>query len=118
MVATGRNMSVDAVEAIAQGRIWTGVKAKEIGLVDEIGGIDEAMKGAMEMAGLKSYTVVEYPEQKSSILDEVILSLTEETKAQMQAEQLGILYPHYLAIKDLMGRPVMQARLPYEIMIR
>ena len=118
MVATGRNMTVDQVEAIAQGRIWTGVKAKEIGLVDEIGGIDEAIKGAKEKAGLKSYTIVEFPEQESTIIDDIILSLTEETKAKVQAEQLGVLYPHYLAVKDLINRPVMQTRIPYNITIK
>ena len=76
-------------------------------MVDEIGGIDEAIKGAKEKAGLKSYTIVEYPEQESTIIDDIILSLTEETKAKVQAEQLGILYPHYLAVKDLINRPVM-----------
>ena len=44
--------------------------------------------------------------------------LTEETKAKVQAEQLGILYPHYLAVKDLINRPVMQARIPYAITIK
>lgn len=118
MVAAGRNMSVDAVENIAQGRIWTGVTAKEIGLVDEIGGIDEAIAGAMQLAGIKTYNIVEYPEQKSSVLDNVVLSLTQETATQMQAQQLGILYPHYLTLKELLNRPVMQARMPYELVIQ
>jgi protease IV len=118
MVANGRNMSVEQVEAIAQGRIWTGVTAKEIGLVDALGGIDEAIVGAKDLVGLKSYSIVEFPEQKASILDNVILSLTEETKAKVQAEQLGVLYPHYLAVKDLMGRPVTQARMFYDLSIK
>jgi protease IV len=118
MVATGRNMSLENVEAIAQGRIWTGVKAKEIGLVDEIGGIDEAIAGAVKLAGIKTFSIAEFPEQKESVLDDIILSLTEETTAQMQAEQLGILYPHYLSLKELMYRPVMQARMPYELIIK
>lgn len=118
MVATGRNMSLENVEAIAQGRIWTGTKAKEIGLVDEIGGIDEAIAGAVKLAGIKSFSIAEFPEQKASVLDDIILNLTEETTAQMQAEQLGILYPHYLSLKELMYRPVMQARMPYELIIK
>ncbi len=118
MVATGRNMSVENVEAIAQGRIWIGTKAKEIGLVDEIGGIDEAIAGAVKLAGIKTYSIAEFPEQKASVLDDIVLSLTEKTAAQMQAEQLGILYPHYLTLKELMYRQVMQARMPYELIIQ
>ncbi len=118
MVATGRNMTVEQVEEIAQGRIWIGAKAKEIGLVDEIGGIDEAIKGAAELAGLKAYEVSEYPKQKPSILDGIITNLTEETAASVKAEQLGILYPHYIAVTELLNRPVIQAKLPYEVVIK
>ena len=118
MVATGRNMTVEQVEEIAQGRIWIGAKAKEIGLVDEIGGIDEAIKGAVELSGLKAYEISEYPKQKPSILDGIITNLTEETAASVKAEQLGILYPHYVAVTELLNRPVIQAKLPYEVVIK
>lgn len=118
MVAAGRNMTVEQVEEIAQGRIWIGAKAKEIGLVDEIGGIDEAIKGAVELSGLKAYEISEYPKQKPSILDGIITNLTEETAASVKAEQLGILYPHYVAVTELLNRPVIQAKLPYEVVIK
>jgi len=118
MVANGRNMTVEQVEEIAQGRIWIGAKAKEIGLVDEIGGIDEAIKGAAELSGLKAYDITEYPKQKPSILDGIITNLTEETEASLKAEQLGILYPHYIAVTELLNRPVIQAKLPYELVIK
>ena len=118
MVAAGRNMTVEQVEEIAQGRIWIGAKAKEIGLVDEIGGIDEAIKGAVELSGLKAYEISEYPKQKHSILDGIITNLTEETAASVKAEQLGILYPHYVAVTELLNRPVIQAKLPYEVVIK
>lgn len=117
MVATGRNMTVEQVEEIAQGRIWIGAKAKEIGLVDEIGGIDEAIKGAQELVGLKEFEIVEFPEQKESVLDNIISGLTEETETKIQSEKLGILYPHFKAVKDLVERPVMQMRIPYDIVI-
>lgn len=118
MVAEGRHMSVDQVEAIAQGRIWIGAKAKEIGLVDEIGGIDEAVQGAKKLAGISAYEVVEYPKQKESMLENVITSLTEETKAKVTAQQLGVLYPEYKSAIELLDRPVMQARLPYALEIK
>ncbi len=118
MVADGRKMTVEQVEEIAQGRIWIGAKAKEIGLVDEIGGIDEAISGAKEMAGLKEYQIVEYPKQKESVLENVILSLTEETKTKMELQQLNILYPHYKTLMELLDRPVIQARMPFELTIK
>ncbi len=117
MVANGRKMPIEKVEEIAQGRIWIGEDAKSIGLVDEIGGIDEAIKGAAELAGMKTWFIREFPEQKESILDQVVQNITQETKVQMQAEQLGILYPHYINLKQLLERPVMQARMPYELEI-
>lgn len=117
MVANGRKMPIEKVEEIAQGRIWIGEDAKSIGLVDEIGGIDEAIKGAATLAGMKTWFIREFPEQKESILDQVVQNITQETKVQMQAEQLGILYPHYINLKQLLERPVMQARMPYELEI-
>ena len=118
MVADGRHMTVDQIEAIAQGRIWIGVKAKEIGLVDEIGGIDEAIAGAKELAGLKEYKIVEFPKQEETMLESVITGLTDETEAKIKSEQLGILYPHYQAVEQLLDRPVIQARLPYDLIVK
>jgi protease-4 len=118
MVATGRKLSVEQVEEIAQGRIWIGEEAKKIGLVDEIGGIDEAIAAAAELAGMKKYDTREFPEQKESILDQVLVNLTEETKMQMQAQELGFLYPHYRDMKQLLERPVMQAKMPYLLEIK
>lgn len=118
MVAEGRHMTVDQIEAIAQGRIWIGAKAKEIGLVDEIGGIDEALNGAKELAGLKEYKIVEFPKQEETIFESVITSLTDETEAKIKSEQLGILYPHYKSVEQLLQRPVIQARLPYDLIVK
>ena len=61
--AEGREMSKEALCRVAEGRVWTGEMAKELGLVDQIGGIDEAVKAAAEKAGLKEYTRATYPKQ-------------------------------------------------------
>lgn len=61
--AEGREMSKEALCRVAEGRVWTGEMAKELGLVDQIGGIDEAVKAAAEKAGLKEYTQATYPKQ-------------------------------------------------------
>ncbi len=63
-VAEGRRMTFEQVDAIAQGRIWSGIQAKEIGLVDELGGLDVALKIASEKAGIKNYKIIEYPHTK------------------------------------------------------
>ncbi len=64
-VATGRDMDFDAVEAVAQGRVWTGAQALERGLVDELGGLDVAVGKAAELAGIEDYGVVTYPARKT-----------------------------------------------------
>ena len=56
-------MSEDAIRQVAEGRVWTGATAKELGLVDQLGGINEALKAASEKAGLEHYTVADYPEE-------------------------------------------------------
>lgn len=58
IVAEGREMDSDIVNSIAQGRVWDGAKAKEIGLVDELGGLDESIQAAAKLAGLKEYIAV------------------------------------------------------------
>ena len=65
-VAEGRHMTFDAVHQIARGRVWTGIDAKAIGLVDTLGGLDLALRIAAEKAGIDSYTVKDYPLEKST----------------------------------------------------
>ena len=65
-VAEGRHMTYDAVHQIARGRVWTGADAKEIGLVDTLGGLDLALRIAAEKAGITDYSVKEYPLEKST----------------------------------------------------
>lgn len=64
-VAEGRNMSVEAVDEIAQGRVWSGIDAQRIGLVDELGGLDDAIVAAAEIAGLQTYGIRKYPKYQS-----------------------------------------------------
>ena len=65
--AEGRHMTKEAIEKIAEGRVWTGETAKELGLVDELGGIDKALDIAVAKAGIEGYTVVSYPEKQPSM---------------------------------------------------
>lgn len=75
-VADGRGMTKEAVHEIAQGRVWTGMKGKEIGLVDVIGGLDDAVAIASSKAGLEDYKIVEYPYIKKEPLEEFIKEFT------------------------------------------
>ena len=66
-VSDGRNMTMEAVDSVAQGRVWLGETALEIGLVDELGGLEDAIKAAATSASLSedNYKVVGYPRTKS-----------------------------------------------------
>ncbi len=71
-VSKGRKLSIDSTKEIAQGRVWTGRKAKEIGLVDEIGDLNRAISIAAEKAGLKKYKTVEYPYIKEDFINTIL----------------------------------------------
>ena len=87
-VAEGRGMDPQRVEEIAQGRVWSGAEAKNLGLVDELGGLDVAIKFAAEKAGLGSnYRLVEYPRQKELI--EAIQEFFDETTKRHARSGLG-----------------------------
>ncbi len=117
-VADGRRLSVDAVEEIAQGRVWLGNDALGIKLVDAIGSMDDAVKKAAQLAKLSEYKTIGYPEptdwftqlldmtSKSSYLDE-----------QMRAT-LGEYYEPFRYVKNINKQNAIQARLPYFITIK
>lgn len=118
MVADGRGLTMEQVEEIAQGRIWLGSTAKQIGLVDALGGIDEALAGAAEMVGLSSYKIKEYPEYEPSLFESLLMTMGEETEVSALQSKLGPLYTHYKTLAELSERPSIQARLPYIITIK
>lgn len=114
-VSDGRGMSRDEVHAIAQGRVWTGKKAKEIGLVDALGDLDQSVEIAANMANLEEYRVVEYPQTKDAMqqfLDKFMKIEDVRTRSMLKKE-LGSLYPQYQFIKELQSSNGMQTRLPF-----
>ena len=115
--AEGRNMSKDSLALYAEGRVWTGNQAKEIGLVDELGGIEKAIEMAAEMANLgKSYVVFEYPKLRTRF-DELLNPQKEELVARTMKEYLGESYEMFMLLKDIKEQDYIQARLPYELNI-
>lgn len=125
-VAEGRDMSVADVHEIAQGRVWTGEAATGIGLVDAIGGLDEAIAMAARRIGIEDYAIAQYPRVKKPI-DELISQLTgaEDEKPQVSLnvsrlllkEQLGEFYPIYEQMQRARDMKGIQMRLPFELTI-
>ena len=112
-VAEGRKMTKANVDSIGQGRVWSGTDAKKIGLIDEFGGLTQAVNVAAEMAKLKSYRLMSLPEQKDpyqQIIDE-IFGNSPESRIQ---NLLGEDFKYYKVIKDLREMKGIQARMLYE----
>jgi protease-4 len=116
-VASGRDMKFEDVDNIGQGRVWNGQKARTIGLVDEMGGLKDAVKGAAALAGIDKYKVRELPELEDPYT-RLLSQLSGEVSMRFLKKELGESYLYYkrlTEIKDLSG---IQARLPYFIDIK
>lgn len=120
LVADGRNMKVEKVDSLGQGRVWTGRDALAHGLVDRIGGLEEAIEYAASMAGTTSYEVEAYP-QPLSMFEQLMVSLAEKDKkddlVKMAPASCRKLVRE-LADITAADKPVVYARLPYDIDIR
>ena len=112
--AQGRNMPVEKLREYAEGRVWTGVDAKERGLVDVLGGLDDAIAIAATSAGLgDDYQVRYYPEPESFINQ--ILNQGEQAKQRAIQEEMGEFYKFYKYYNDLKGMQGMQTRLILDV---
>ena len=118
-VAIGRGMTFDEVDAIAQGRVWTGKEALENGLVDEFGSLDDAVDGAAELAGLVDFRVTEYPRYEKDLKDAFSIFPFMRIKDKMIEEELGTTnYKIYKEIRNLSQYQGIQAIVPYTIDIK
>ena len=113
-VATGRQMSFDEVNNIGQGRIWSGLQAIDLGLVDEIGGLKYAIESAKELAKIDDYKIIEYPAIKEPF-QELIETLQEDMSAMLFSDELDNLFSHYSTALNMVKSKEVQARLPFEI---
>jgi len=121
-VALGRHKTRDEVNEIAQGRVWPGNRAKQIGLVDDLGGLDRAVSAAAKLAGLEKYRTSSYPRTLNGI-EQLMERFTkgktkDDVQAAMMRSELGDLYPAYKAVQDFRKNSGIMARLPFEIIIR
>lgn len=118
-VAEGRRMPVESVEKIAQGRVWLATDALNIKLVDQLGGIDDAVKKAAELAKLKDYYTSDYP-AAASWMDAMLNSMSSSgTYLDEQLRQtLGDFYQPFTMLRSIDKREAIQARIPYAISIK
>jgi len=115
--AEGRKMTTDQIKAIAEGRVWTGEDAIKIGLVDKIGGLNDAIKLAVEKAKLKSYYINEYPE-KEDFTTKFLKNLTKDIESRVMKVQLGEQYNILKQIQQATKMNGIQARLDYNLTIQ
>lgn len=118
-VADGRRLPVESVEKIAQGRVWLATDALNIKLVDQLGGIDDAVKKAAQLAKLKDYYTSDYP-AAASWMDAMLNSMSSSgTYLDEQLRQtLGDFYQPFTMLRSIDKREAIQARIPYAISIK
>ncbi|MEN8194060.1 MAG: signal peptide peptidase SppA, partial [Bacteroidota bacterium] len=113
-VSSGRKMSVDDVDKIGQGRIWSGIQAKELGLVDELGGLNKAIQIAADLSEINNYRIVEYPEIRDPF--EVFFeSLYDDAAMGTFNSETKKLIEYYSKTLDLIKGKEVYSRLPFEI---
>jgi protease-4 len=113
-VGDGRKMAVAGVDSIGQGRVWSGANAKQIGLVDEFGGLERAIVIAAEKANLTDYKTIDLPEQPDPV-EELIKQLTGEAKMSILEKELGENYYFYQKLKNVQKLQGIQARMDYDV---
>jgi protease-4 len=119
-ISEGRNITIARADSLAQGRVWSGAQARELGLVDELGGLEDAVKAAALLANVDSYSVRKYPKYKSSFerfMEDFggtsILNKEEIIRREIGTEIYGL----YKEVKSVMEQKGFQARLPFTLTI-
>ena len=121
IVAEGRDMTVQQVNKIARGRVWTGRDALKIGLVDKLGGVSDAINYAAKKSNIKNMKVLYYPLKEEDPIADLIEKLEEETNSNSTSGSIEIpsaLIDYIQKLKSLESYSGIQMRLPYEINIR
>lgn len=114
--ADGRRMKQDDIKKIAEGRVWTGLHAKQIGLVDQLGNLDDAIAVAKKRAGVDDCTVLCYP-AKSNFFDSLLEKFSGNSYADAKMkEAMGDYYPVFQNIRRIDRKGNVQAQLPYYLL--
>jgi len=117
VVSRGRNIPLNMVDSIAQGRVWTGAQALELGLVDTLGDLNTAIGIAARLAKLDSYRTAVYPEPDEDDWKQMIKAFKDDEEDEAVRAHLGILYPYFQQLKTLTTVKGVQMRMPYSVMI-
>lgn len=114
----GRGIDKEDLDKIAQGRIWTGTKAKELGLVDELGGLDKALEIAIAKANVDVYTVISYPKKESFFESLMSTNPGNYIKSRMMKGTMGEIYRQFDVLENVNKYDRIQARVPFELNIQ
>ena len=122
-VAVGRKRTVEQINEVAQGRVWPAAKAKELGLVDELGDLDRALSAAAKLANLEKYRTAEYPQTKTGLeqlLDQLMNKddRDENVRAWAIRQELGEFYPLYKTMQGFRQNNGILLRMPYEVSVK
>ncbi len=112
-VSKGRGMSIAQVDSIARGRVWTGMEAKRIGLVDEMGGLQEAIAYAKQKAGMADDSKVKSLPKMEDPFTELLGGVAEAKQDILLKELAGEKYPAYKQLRQMVAQPGVYARLPF-----
>lgn len=112
--AEGRHLTQDSIKAIAEGRVWDGVTAHKIGLVDELGSLQDAVAALAKQMEYKKYEVVTYPNAKTDFW-EMLSAFNSQMRVKALKEELGQAYPLYMQVKNLRDLDPLQARMEYQV---
>lgn len=112
--AEGRHLTQDSIKAIAEGRVWDGVTAHKIGLVDELGSLQDAVAALAKQMEYKKYEVVTYPNAKTDFW-EMLSAFNSQMRVKALKEELGQAYPLYMQVKNLKDLDPLQARMEYQV---
>jgi len=116
-VSEGRKMTVAQIDSIGQGRVWSGVDAKRIGLVDQFGGLSDAIAEAAKLAKLKDYRTMELPEQKDTF-EQIMEAFSGDNTSIFMKKELGAAYPYFQYLSQMSHLKGVQALMPYQFDIK
>lgn len=108
--ADGRHISQDSIKAVGEGRVWDGQKAQKLGLVDEMGGLYDAIKALAANKQYKDYEIVTYPDLDKSIWD-IFAEMQAQAKIRALREEMGAYYPIYQELRRIERMEPVQARM-------
>jgi len=116
-VAKGRNLNVTTVDSLAQGRVWTGIQARDNGLVDKLGGLDDAIFYAVSLAKISEYTIEEFPKYKMDFKDLLLSSPFLSTFNHKTASSTNQLLNKLKQLEKVLQMEGIQTRVPFDIVV-